>query len=77
LQKVTRYYISKKGCKIIKVNTVDGRKIQQHSGNVYQTVYNVHSDESWIDYNINDKFYLDSIYEEISNIVKKSENTLF
>jgi hypothetical protein len=77
LQKVTRYYISKKGCKLIKVNTIDGRKIQQHSGNVYQTVYNVHDEHEWTSYDINEKFYLDAIYEEINNIVKKLENTLF
>lgn len=78
LQKVNRYFVSRKGCKIIKVNTIDGRKIQQHSGNVYQTLYNVHIPEyKWKDYNINDKFYLDIIYSEIANIVHKKENLLF
>lgn len=78
LQKVTRYYVSRTGCKIVKVNTQDGRQIQQHSGTVYQTIYNVHDENmKWTDYQINEKFYLDIIYQEISNIVQKKENLLF
>jgi hypothetical protein len=40
LQKINRYYISKEGVKIIKVNKNDNREIQLESGKWLQTVYN-------------------------------------
>ena len=40
LQKINRYYISKKGKKVIKVNKTDGREIQLEAGHWMQTIYN-------------------------------------
>lgn len=69
LQKVTRYYISKKGCKMIKRNKSDGRVIQIEAGKWLQTSYNTHDPNKAFDtYDINHEFYLDKIYKEIANI---------
>lgn len=71
LQKLVRYYISDKGCKIIKCNP-DGREIQLESGKSLQTIFNKHESKSWSEYNVNEAFYLDKIYEEIKKIEKSS-----
>ena len=71
LQKLVRYYISNKGCKIIKCNP-DGREIQLESGKSLQTIFNKHENKSWPEYNINEQFYLDKIYDEIKKIEKSS-----
>ena len=68
LQHVIRYYISNKGCKIIKKNKTDNREIQTEAGRWVQTVYNVHSDKQWQDYDVNESYYLQSIEKEINNI---------
>jgi hypothetical protein len=70
LQKLVRYYISQKGVKIIKCNP-DGREIQLESGKTLQTIFNKFEDKTWEEYDVDEKFYLDKIYEEI----KKIENT--
>lgn len=69
LQKTVRYYISKTGSKIIKVNKMDGRIIQTESGPHHQTVFNVYEDKPWEEYNIDDKYYLQKIYKEIKNLM--------
>lgn len=71
LQKLVRYYISNQGCKIIKCNP-DGREIQLESGRSLQTIFNRHENKSWSEYNVNEQFYLDKIYEEIKKIEKSS-----
>ena len=71
LQKTLRYYISNKGCKIYKVNKSDKREIQVEAGPWMQELFNLYIDKPWNDYNINEKFYLDKIYKEINNIIKK------
>ena len=68
LQKSVRYYISKTGSKIVKINKLDGRKIQTESGKWYQTVFNVYEDKPWGEYNIDDQYYLDNIYKEIKSL---------
>lgn len=69
LQKVTRYYVSRKGCKMIKRNKSDGRVIQVEAGKWLQTEYNKHDpNKSFESYDINHEFYLDKIYKEIANI---------
>jgi hypothetical protein len=68
LQKTLRYYISNKGCKIIKVNQGDGREIQTESGKWLQTVFNVYEIKEWEDYDINEQYYLNAINKEIKNI---------
>jgi len=69
LQKVTRYYISKKGSKLIKVNKADGRKIQVEAGKWLQTEYNTHNpSKSFTEFDIHKEYYLSKIYKEIANI---------
>lgn len=73
LQKTIRYYISNTGCKIIKVNTSDKREIQLEAGRWLQTDFSLYQEQNWEDYDINESYYLDKIYKEISNITPKKE----
>jgi hypothetical protein len=68
LQSTLRYFISNKGCKIMKCNKNDGRQIQLESGQWLQTTMNIYVDLKWEDYDINEKYYLQNIYKEIHNI---------
>ena len=69
LQKVTRYYVSKKGAKMIKTNKSDGREIQVEAGKWLQTEYNKHDPyRPFESFDINKEFYLSKIYKEIANI---------
>ena len=71
LQKTLRYYISKGGCKIYKVNKTDKREIQLESGKWMQELFNQYEERPWADYNIDESYYLDKIYKEINNIIPK------
>lgn len=68
LQKLVRYFVSKTGTKIYKINTSDGREVQVESGPIYQTIFNKSEKKSWEDYNVDEKYYLDKIYDEIEKI---------
>jgi len=69
LQKVIRYYISNKGCKITKRNVQDGREVQiEADKRAMITVFNKYVEMKWSDYDINMGYYLDKIYKEIENI---------
>jgi hypothetical protein len=70
LQKLIRYYISNNGVKLIKCNP-DHREIQLESGKHMQTIFNKFEEKEWLDYDVNEKYYLDKIYDEI----KKVENS--
>jgi hypothetical protein len=72
LQKLVRYFVSTKGTKIVKCHP-DGRQIQLESGPIYQTIFNKAEMRSWEDYNIDDKYYLNKIYDEIKKIESESE----
>lgn len=72
LQKLVRYYISSKGIKIIKCNP-DGREIQLESGKHMQTIFNKYEEKTWEEYSVDEKFYLDKIYEEIRKIEQDSD----
>jgi len=77
LQKINRYYISKTGVKIIKVNKNDNREIQLESGKWLQTIYNkMEIEPKWENYNINKSYYLSAIEQEINNILKVSTSQL-
>jgi len=79
LQKVMRYYISKKGCKIVKRNP-DGRQLQIEAGKWMMTEFNTYQEKPWEEYGVNEEYYLKKIYEEIANIVAPPpvfKNTLF
>jgi hypothetical protein len=75
LQTIVRYYVSNKGCKIIKVNKSDGREIQVESGRWLQTEFNLYEIKPWKEYDINDEYYLTQVYREIDLISKKKENS--
>ena len=78
LQKTLRYYISKGGCKIYKVNMSDDREIQLESGKWMQQLFNFYEEKTWAQYDIDESYYLDKIYREINNIIpKKTQLTLF
>ena len=72
LQKLVRYFVSKKGTKIIKCNP-DGRQIQLESGPILQTIFNKAVELPWEEYDIDEKYYLDKIYDEIKKIESTSE----
>ena len=77
LQKINRYYISKLGVKIVKVNKSDGREIQLESGKWLQTVFNkMKLQPKWDDYNIHKGYYLEAIEKEIDSIMNVSANQL-
>ena len=76
LQKINRYYISNKGCKIVKINKSDKREIQLESGQWVQTVMNKIENKKWSDYDINEKYYLNAIEKEINNIIGIKNNQL-
>jgi hypothetical protein len=75
LQAVVRYYISNNGCKIIKVNSADGREIQVEAGKWMQTEFNQYENKPWSEYDVNEDYYLEQIYKEIENISKTKENS--
>lgn len=77
LQKINRYYISKKGVKITKVNKTDDREIQLEAGKWLQTVFNkLNIEINWENYNINKGYYLEAIEKEIDSILSVPSNQL-
>ena len=77
LQKINRYYISNDGIKIIKVNKADGREIQLEAGKWIQTLFNdMQIQTSWDKYDINKRYYLSAIEQEINNILSVPSNQL-
>lgn len=77
LQKINRYYISKTGVKIIKVNRVDKREIQLEAGKWIQAIFNkMKMEPKWETYNIDKGYYTQAIENEINNILTVSSNQL-
>ena len=77
LQKINRYFISKQGVKIVKVNKDDSREIQLEAGRWVQTVFNkMEVKPKWELYNINKVYYLQAIETEINNILTVNTNQL-
>jgi len=68
LQHTIRYYISKKGSKIIKTNLTDSREIQVEAGPWLQTVYIDHEEQDFSNYSINYDYYLQRIKKEIASL---------
>lgn len=68
LQKIVRYYVSNKGCKINKINKVDGREIQVQAGKWMLTEFNYYQKLPWLEYDVNTSYYTDGMYKEINNI---------
>jgi len=73
LQNTIRYYVSKGGCKIVKVNKSDGREIQLEAGLWMQQIFNKAVKKKWEDYDVDDDYYLSYIYKEIANIVPSND----
>jgi hypothetical protein len=70
LNKIVRYYISKKGKKLIKYNSKDGREMQVNAGSWLATTIN-NTDGMMVDMNtidIDKEYYLQAIYKDIINI---------
>lgn len=77
LQRTNRYYVSKKGVKIIKVNTVDKREVQLEAGKWIQSIFNkMKMEPKWDSYNIDKGYYLQAIENEINGILTVSSNQL-
>jgi len=77
LQKINRYYISKSGVKIIKVNKVDKREIQLEAGKWMQVLFNkIKIEPKWDSYNIDKAYYSQAIENEINNILTTPPNQL-
>lgn len=68
LQHTLRYYISKPGNKILKVNKNDNRQIQIEAGQWLQTLYINHEEKDISEYNINYDYYLQNIKKEIEGL---------
>lgn len=79
LQKTVRYYCSKKGNKIMKINKNDGR--QQHVEKAgQQIVFNVYEKKPWEEYGVDEIFYLKKIRKEIESLIPnvfKQQTSLF
>jgi len=67
LQKIVRYYVSNKGCKILKQHR-DGRIIQVESGRWLQTTLNKLDKKDWDSYDINYDYYINNAIREIMNV---------
>jgi len=77
IQKINRYYISKKGMKIIKINKSDHREIQLEAGPWMQVLFNkLEIKPKWKEYDININYYLKAIESEIDKILSVSANQL-
>jgi len=77
LQKINRYFISKSGVKIIKVNKNDDREIQLEAGRWLQTVFNkMNVEPKWENYKVDKLYYIKAIESEINGIITASQNQL-
>lgn len=67
MHKITRYYISNKGCKMHKVHRGTGKVISVDAGSWVVTVFNQYEDKPFEEYDINYKYYLQRITREIES----------
>lgn len=79
LQNTIRYYISEKGCKIVKRNIKDNRTTQTEAGKWMQQLFNQYVEMPWAMYGVDDSYYLNEIYKEITKLTpkKKIQQELF
>ena len=68
IQNTIRYYVSNKGCKIIKFNYTDAREIQVESGPWLQTVFVKFENKKFEEYDINIKYYITKANQEINKL---------
>jgi len=77
LQKINRYYISRNGVKLVKINSHDNREIQLEAGHWQQVVYNeMKIFPKWEDYKIDLSYYMKAVESEINNILNVSANQM-
>jgi hypothetical protein len=76
IQKDVRYYVSVKGSKILKCNINDGRKIQVEAGKWMQTEFNLYKEKPWEEYDIDYKYYIEAVYNELETLIPKSNNQI-
>jgi hypothetical protein len=67
LHKITRYYVSNKGCKLQKVNRDTGKIINVDAGSWVATVFNTFEDKPFEEYDINFNYYLREITKQIES----------
>lgn len=67
LQKVTRYFISRKGVKIMKCNP-SGKESQANAGHWRMTIFNTYYEVPWDDYKIDYDYYIQECYRISSKI---------
>jgi len=72
LQKTVRYYISNKGCKLMKINYLDERVSQVEAGKWLQTIFINYIEKPFEDYNINYDYYIKKAKREIELLEPKS-----
>jgi len=72
LQKLVRYYVATSGVKLVKSHP-DGRDIQLESGKWLQRVFNKFYDCPFDDYQVDKRYYLEQINQEIANIEGSKE----
>lgn len=68
VQNTIRYYMSKKGYKIIKKNYVDGRETKTEADKALQKLFINYEDKPFEEYNIDTNYYLKKIRSEINNL---------
>jgi len=67
MHKITRYYVSNKGCKLQKVHKETEKIISVDAGSWVVTVFNKYEDKPFEEYDINYKYYLQRITREIES----------
>lgn len=75
-QHTIRYFVSKRGCKLVKKHRSDNREIQIESGKWLQTVFNKVEEKEWSNYQIDEKYYLNAIYRELYKFSEKTNKDL-
>ena len=76
LHKITRYYVSNKGCKLQKINRETGKIINVDAGAWLATVFNTYEERPFEDYDINFSYYLREITKQIES-ARGSQLSLF
>lgn len=72
LQKTIRYYISKEGSKIMKINYLDERVSQVEAGKWLQSTFIDYIEKPFDDYNINYDYYIKKAKKEIESLEPKT-----
>lgn len=73
LQKTIRYYISKKGSKVIKRNYIDTREQQLEAGKWLQKLFINYEKKNFEEYDIDYSYYMRVVRKEIENIEKRNK----